>query len=374
MTAMAGAIIAPALPGISAHFPEQPDVLIKLILTMPALSITLFGPIAGFLADRLGRKPIFLASLLIYGVSGFSGFLIDQLSLLIASRAMLGIGVGGILSISTAMIGDYFPASERSWFLGMQSAFMAIGGILFLNLGGALVDWSWRGPFLVYLTGIILLPYAWVTLSKARRIPSTTPDRQKSNTISSSGHSYTILAYGIGLICMMLFYFVPVQLPFLLQEHAKIGGLAMGMALSATPIGSAATSLTYHRIQPHISVIMLYAIALLAISAGFTVIGLTNSHLGATLGAAISGIGFGWLLPNTTTWLMDRTPEHIRGRVFGGFSSAFFFGQFISPLVVAFLLLWVPSLQSVYLVAATLCTLVSIPLILSARSRLSRKR
>jgi len=156
---------------------------------------------------------------------------------------------------------------------------------------------------------------------------------------------------------MMLFYLVPVQLPFLLQKLAQSSGSAMGLALSATPIGSAITSLTYHRLKPYISIRLLYALALLTITAGFITIGLASSYFGATAGAAISGLGFGWLLPNTTTWLMDKTPEHVRGRVFGGFSSAFFFGQFISPLVVALLLVWADSLQNVYLIAAICCML-----------------
>ncbi len=99
MTVMSGAIIAPALPGISRYFSDQPQVLIQLILTLPALMITLFSPLMGYLADRFGRKPLLLMMLSIYGLAGGAGFLIDSVNLLLASRALMGIAVAGILSI-----------------------------------------------------------------------------------------------------------------------------------------------------------------------------------------------------------------------------------------------------------------------------------
>ena len=114
MTVMSGAIIAPALPGISRHFPDQPQVIIQLILTIPALMITLLSPLMGYLADRFGRKKLLLMMLCIYGFAGVSGFFIDRVDLLLSSRALMGIAVAGILSISTTLVGDYFDGTELS--------------------------------------------------------------------------------------------------------------------------------------------------------------------------------------------------------------------------------------------------------------------
>src|SRR5690606_19046991 len=120
MSVMAAAIIAPSLPGMGRHFAGHSDVLIKLILTMPALWIALSGAPLGYLGDRFGRKRLLLAALLLYGVAGFSGYWVDSLAALLAGRAVLGVAVAGIIGMSTTLIGDYFDGEERSRFLGVQ--------------------------------------------------------------------------------------------------------------------------------------------------------------------------------------------------------------------------------------------------------------
>lgn len=357
MTVMSGAIIAPSLPGISRHFPDQSAVLVQLILTIPALMITLFSLPMGFLADRFGRKKLLLFTLLIYGLAGFSGFLIDRLDLLLVSRALLGVSVAGILSISTTLIGDYFSGIERARFLGVQSSAMALGGVLLMNLGGALSDWSWRGPFLLYLTGLILLPYASAILKE----PSRTAVSQKELDDIPVTLDYwrTGLAYLVAMISMMLFYVFPTQLPFLLAEHGEISGLAIGLALSAAAFTAGVVALGYGYYKPYLSVVTIYVLGFLVAGAGFLVVGLTESYGTAIAGAALCGFGLGVFMPNTTTWLMRITPARVRGRVFGGFSSTFFFGQFASPLAVTPVAIWLASLRDVFTAAAILCCVLA---------------
>jgi MFS family permease len=230
MTVMSGAIIAPALPGISRHFPDQPQVVIQLILTLPALMITLFSPLMGYLADRFGRKKLLLMMLGIYGFAGVAGFFIDRVDLLLSSRALMGIAVAGILSISTTLVGDYFDGAERARFLGLQSSCMALGGVIFINLGGLLSDWSWRGPFLLYMTGVLLLPYAWAILQEPQS--SDDASRDTSDVPVTVDYGRTGLAYLIAMISMTMFYMFPAQLPFLLSQQGQVSGVAIGVALS----------------------------------------------------------------------------------------------------------------------------------------------
>lgn len=355
MTVLAGAIIAPSLPGMNEHFGGDAAVAVQLVLTMPALMITLFSPAMGYLADRFGRRNLLLAALLVYGVAGLSGFLIDRIDLLILSRAILGIAVAGIISISTTLIGDYFNATERARFLGLQGSFMALGGVVFLNLGGALADWSWRGPFLVYIAGLILLPYARAMLHE----PAVSSEEDDDNAAQLIAEPFpwgrVSLAYSLGLISMAMFYMVPAQLPFLLTEHHEVSATAIGLALSTTPMAAAIVSFTYGRLKPWITVSNLYVIGFVLVTIGFTIVGYAHSYSLTLAGVSLAGLGFGIFLPNTNVWLMRITPLAYRGRVFGGSSSAIFLGQFLSPLVVAPVATLLGSLREVYLAAAVLC-------------------
>ncbi|MGO2147826.1 MFS transporter [Halomonas sp. AOP7-E1-9] len=368
MTVMSGAIIAPALPGISRHFSDHPQVLIQLILTLPALMITLFSPLMGYLADRFGRKPLLLMMLSIYGLAGGAGFLIDSVNLLLASRALMGIAVAGILSISTTLVGDYFDGPERVRFLGLQSSCMALGGVVFINLGGLLSDWSWRGPFLLYLTGVFLLPYAW-TMLKAPKLQSNAQTGSVNAPVKVD-YMRTGIAYLAGMLSMMMFYMFPAQLPFLLSEQGEVSGLAIGIALSTAAFTASIVSFCYGYYKPFLSVMTIYIAGFVLAALGFMVVGLTQSYAMAIVGAAISGLGLGAFMPNTTAWLMRITPQRVRGRVFGGFTATFFLGQFISPIAVAPAVTWLESLRNVYTGMAVLCCVLAVILVILGRTLL----
>lgn len=360
MTVLAGAIIAPALPGMNAYFGGESEVGVKLVLTMPALMITLFSPVMGYLADHFGRKRLLMLALLVYGCAGFAGFLLDSLNSILLSRAILGMAVAGIISISTTLIGDYFEAAERARFLGLQGSFMALGGVFFLNMGGALSDWSWRGPFLMYLAGFILLPYAWRALYEPDISRTDQPHTAATTEPDHLPLSRILLVYTIGLFSMALFYMIPAQLPFLLTERGQISGTAVGLALSTAPLAAATMSFFYGRLKPRFSISGFYVLGFVLVALGFIVVALVQSYALTIAGVALAGIGFGIFMPNGNVWLMKLAPAAMRGRVFGGSSSAVFLGQFLSPLAVAPVALWLGSLRSAYFFAAAICVFFAI--------------
>nr|MBX2884418.1 MFS transporter [Granulosicoccus sp.] len=123
LTVMAGATIAPGLPGLLSHFVDYPnsDYLTKLILTVPGLAIAITAPLAGWLADRFGRRVLLRGGVAIYIVAGSAGLWVDDLTLLLVSRFVLGIAVGFIMVCSIALLTDHFQGSERNRVMGIQS-------------------------------------------------------------------------------------------------------------------------------------------------------------------------------------------------------------------------------------------------------------
>ncbi len=221
MTVMSGAIIAPALPEMSLFFEGQAkDVFIKLILTMPAIGIVIFSAVMGSLADKYGRKKVMLGCLLIFGISGTAGLYVSDLYVLLFTRFILGVSVAGIMTSATAMIGDYFEGSQRRKFLGLQASFMAIGGIVYLNLGGFLSDISWRGPYAVYTLGLVILILAHFNLP---RIPSENKsDDESPAELGNSSKKLIYVVFLLSFLGMTLFYMTPVQIPFLLTGEFEV--------------------------------------------------------------------------------------------------------------------------------------------------------
>ncbi len=368
MTVMAGSVISPALPEISRHFSgESSGVFTKLILTMPALTIALCAPLAGHISDLFGRRKLLLFSLFFYGVSGVSGFFLDDLVLLLVSRAFLGISVGGIMSAATALIGDLFSGNERAEFIGFQSGFMYIGGVVLVLLGGLLAEISWNAPFLAYMTAFAVLIMAMAGLSE--------PKTGGKNRGKASQESLCIPYLAISLIYLLVFllmifyYMVLVQVPFILQDSFGAGSAMTGLAISASALAGSLSSLSYPLIKRRLSYRVIYMSGFGFVAAGYILIGNSLSFLHILAGLALAGFGNGMLMPNGSFWLMEVAPEQIRGKAVGGFTGMIFLGQFLSPVVMAPVVALF-TLNGAFLVSAVLLGLIAICIALLPLNRL----
>lgn len=348
LTVMAGATIAPSLPAMRQHFSavSNADYWVRLVLTAPALFIAIGAPIAGIAIDRFGRKGLLGLSVFLYGFAGSSGFLLDQIGLILLGRMLLGFSVAGIMTTATTLIADYYIGAARSQFLGLQAAFMGFGGMIFLTLGGYLADRNWRQPFLIYLMAWLILPLILLVLPEPDRHKDAV---QQTGAIASEAVPWTLLltTYGIALLTQIVFYMIPVQIPFYLQQlmgaNASQSGLAIALATFATSI----SALSYQRLKARFTFTNIYAIAFGLMGIGYLVISFARTYEIVLIGLAIAGLGVGLLMPNMNVCLTSSTPAFLRGRIFGGLTTSFFLGQFISPFVSQPLSQWV-SLGTTY--------------------------
>ena len=104
LTVMAGAAIAPALGIIKAHFSEAPAILVQFIVSMPALLIIVTNLFFLPLSRVLRTRAIATTGLLLYVVAGAGCFFMDDIHLLLAMRALLGVSVGLIMPLSTGLM------------------------------------------------------------------------------------------------------------------------------------------------------------------------------------------------------------------------------------------------------------------------------
>ncbi|GAB4192110.1 MAG: MFS transporter [Roseiflexaceae bacterium] len=330
LTVMAGATIAPSLPAMQQHFAGVPnaDVLVRLVLTVPAIAITIGAPLAGRLVDGLGRKPVLLAAMLLYGVAGAGGYLLDNLLLLLVSRAFLGLAVAGVMTANTALIADLFQGEARQRFLGVQSAFTSIGGVVFLLLGGWLADLSWRLPFLVYLASLVLFPFV---LSSVPAAPREAPaPGEEGGALPWRGLLPVYLAAFGGL---MFFYIIPTQLPFYLAERFDASPTTSGGAIALASGFGALGALCFPWVKARLSYLQIVAVNFATAGLSLAMIGLAPNAVLLVLGLVIFGLSSGLIVPNLHVWLTNLAPAQLRGRALGLLTAAIFLGQFASPII-----------------------------------------
>jgi MFS family permease len=328
LTIMAGATIAPGLPRMQQHFADVRDagLLVRLVLTVVALSVALFSPVAGIIADRLGRKPLLLGGLALYVVAGTSGLYLETLPALLVGRVFLGIAVASISTAASALVADYFNGEARAKFLALQSAFTSFGGVVFLPLGGVLADFGWHTPFGIYFSALLVLPFVILSLSE--------PPRAVQNSSAAHPIPSTIWwLYGLLFVQFIVFYQGPTQMPFFLQNVLKIPPSVSGYIVAIFLLTQAVTALQYARVKQHLNEKQVAVLGFVLFGFGWLLFGVTQALPLVIVGMVISGCGGGLLAPNFSAWIARLAPPESRGRVFGGVSTAVFMGQFISPIL-----------------------------------------
>ncbi len=334
-TVMAGATIAPALPAMQAHFAGLPNAAlwVRLILTFPALFIVLGAPVAGILVDRVGRKPLLLFCGILYGLAGTSGLYTPDLTTLLIGRALLGLAVAGMMTSVTTLISDYFSGEARTKFMGYQASYMALGGTLFLTMGGWLADKGWRMPFWVYGLAFLVLPLLVTQIVEPVRAKAGSAGNAERTAQSALPVALLGFLYSMIFLCQVVFYLLPTQLPFLLKPLIGGSGSQAGLALAGLTLCAAVTSARFGSLARRVSRVPLLALAWGLMGAGYAVISQARGWGGLVPGLVLAGVGLGAIMPNLNVWLAQVAPPALRGRIMGGYATALFLGQFVSPFI-----------------------------------------
>jgi MFS family permease len=333
MTVMAGAIIAPSLPEMQAALARSPRdaLLVRLVLTLPSLFTALTSPLAGWMVDRWGRRVVLLGGICLYLVSGSSGLIVATLPQLLVGRALLGVSMACITTASITLIADLFADHDRERFLGLQSGFMGLSAMLFLSLGGLLAEHHWRAPFAIYSLGIFV---AWFA---ARHVPAhhtaltATATSAAATTPPLPVLRITVI-YACGFLGMLLFYLIPVQLPFYLQAITHGAASRAGIAIGCATVVGAMTSLQYRRVREILGFRSIFAVMFALVGVSFVLLARATDYRTILLTLALGGLGWGLLVPNATVWLSAIAPVVRRGRLVGGLMTFLFVGQFLSPV------------------------------------------
>ena len=330
MTIMAGATISPSLPAIEREVAsgDNAALLTRLVLTVPALFTALTALVAGAALDRFGRRRILLAAIVLYALAGPAGGLMSNVWALLATRALLGVAVGIVMTASVTLVTDYYAGPQRGEVMGRQAAFAGIGGIVFLVGGGLLADLSWRAPFAIYLLALPVLVMAWRFLPEPSRAAAADHD---DGGIMRRG-PVALLAM-LAFTSMVVFYLTPVQIPFHLEALGAPSGTLAGIAVASTTLTGAVASALYGRVRARLARSLVFAVLFAPMAAGYAIVALAAGPALVIAGLAIFGMGFGLLIPNLNTLAGDLATDATRGTVIGTLTTSLFLGQFASPLV-----------------------------------------
>ncbi len=148
LAALDQTIVSTALPTIVGDLGGLNHL--SWVVTSYLLASTIATPLYGKLGDMLGRKPVFMAAILIFLAGSMLAGLSQSMVELIGFRALQGIGAGGLMVGAQAIIADIVSPRERGRYMGLIGGVFAIASVAGPLLGGFFVDnLSWRWVFYV---------------------------------------------------------------------------------------------------------------------------------------------------------------------------------------------------------------------------------
>ena len=333
LTTMAGGIVAPILPEMVQELHLDPGLAGNLV-SMHCLTIALFSPPLGFLADRIGKIKVLVPSLLLYALFGTAGALTQSFWPLLVLRGLLGAASGGIVAASLGLLGNMYEGRARSQALGYATSTLTITGIIFPLLGGWVGAANWRFAF--YLYGLSLpLALLVVLMLKERPIRTQSATSQNEKLIQVLGHPYALqllLILGLASVSM---YAVVIYAPLYLKATIGAGAVLNGVVLASRAIGAAGVSAFGARwLSQTLGLSKATAVGFGLMALTLAIIPLLHQLSWILLSAVLFGVGFGIVLPNLYSALANLAPSKLRSSVLAAGTGAGFLGQFISPILL----------------------------------------
>ncbi len=343
--ALSNSMLIPILPEIKKEF-SLTSFQTGLILTALSVPAGLLLPIAGYLSDIYGRKPVILFGTVLYGFAGIFIFLTQlffpSYHLLLVGRVIQGIGAAGTNLLAIAFVADLYQDRKRAEYLGYLETSNSIGKLISPLLGSLAALGGWFITFLVY--PLLSLPTAILSLLwLPHKKPDTPPGHLKAYI-----HKFKELLAGktieiaVFLFAAFLTVFLWFGNLFLLSEISaeviKVGGLWRGILLSVPVVSLALSAYITGKYLTRLNKTSLTALGLICIGISLLLMTFLAKHILIYVASILLGIGVGLVLPTLDNIITSSVPDNHRGLLTTIFGTLRSFGSAFGPPLTGLLL------------------------------------
>ena len=318
---------SPILAEVARAFPDAPTSKIQMLVVLPGLIAVPFSLLAGRIATLIPKKTIVLFAMMVMMLGGLIPFPFHgSLTPLLIASAVIGVGLGFIIPISSALISDTFEGQQRGALMGLQSAVINAGGMITVILAGLLARIYWLYAYLVFL---LILPAIIVV---AVLLPEGVVVKQPGGSGFKLNHTLvylSLVAFTFGLLYTTYSTNVAMYLDSTHLGDATSAGIATSLLTGA----GIAAGLLFGRI------FRVFKSFTLPAAIGLTAAGLFLTFMGSSLpvvlaGGFLSGYGFSTVMPFGVFQATQAVPPAASAFAIAIFTASVSTGGFASPIVV----------------------------------------
>lgn len=299
-------VVAPALPAFARTF-DVGITAASAVVSVFAIMRLAFAPATGPLVRRLGERSIYMAGLLIVAASTLAVAFAQTYWQLLLFRGLGGVGSVMFTVSAMGLMIRIAPSEIRGRVAGVYSSSFVLGGICGPLLGGALVGFGLRVPFVVYAAALVIATaVVWFALRNSQLAQPSADDAGPGTTVREAlGDSayraalFTAVIYG--WVFSMRVSLLPLFFGDVLHQPAAIAGYA----LAAYALGDVLAMFPAGRASDRFGRRPFIVTGMLVIAVGTAALGFTDSVLVAFLVTVVAGFGTGLVAPTIQASLAD---------------------------------------------------------------------
>jgi MFS transporter, ACDE family, multidrug resistance protein len=351
---LSNALVTPAIPNILDEF-GKPAEAAGLLVAVGSLAGIVMAPIAGFLADRYGRRIVLTTCLVVFGVFGGLAALAPTYEMLLGARFLQGVGSAALVNLAVVLIGDNWTGATRTKLIGRNSAVLTIGLAAIPLLSGVLTDtFGWRVSFAVYTIALGTAVAAWLTLEDSRPIASHTVREQFGDAIRVFRDPILMASIISGfLVFVAIFGLFLTVLPLHLDQVFGLDAAQRGLVIALPAITASLASFNLGRIRLATSARSIVVFSAGALAVSYVTLGLTATLGVAVIATLLYGTSEGFFIPMLQDFNMEGAPDEHRGAVIAVWVGAARLGQTVGP-VLAGLALGLVGTSTTFIIGAAI--------------------
>lgn len=329
-------IVSPALPAFATSF-NVGVTATSFIVSAFALMRLVFAPASGRLVSSFGERPIYVSGIAIVGVSSAACAFADSYWQLLGFRALGGIGSTMFTVSAIGLLVRLSPPHQRGRASGLWATSFLLGSISGPIIGGVMVGYSLRMPFLTYGIALFLAAFTgWLLLRNSTLAAPLSSENVVSMTLRQALRSR---AYRASLMSnfstgWLVFGARMSVVPLFVVEALHSTRSMAGLALSVFAVGNASVLMLSGRISDRRGRKPMAQLGLVVSAVGTVGLGFSPSVPWFLAASVITGVGAGLLNPAQTAAVADIIGAKGKGGpVLAVFQMAADVGTIVGPLI-----------------------------------------